>query len=90
LDQGSQHSLHFVHLSSQQIKLCGRQKVEIAGQQQVIFELRSGTTGDVQIPRPSDRRPVPYAMFAPIEEAARRIWDVIPNNSSLGNSLVAL
>jgi len=43
--------LHFVHLFPQYIKLCIRQKIEIASEQQMILKLRSGTTGNVQKPR---------------------------------------
>jgi len=48
LDQRSQHSLHFVYLFSQHIKLGVRQKIEIASKQQMILKLRSGAPGDVQ------------------------------------------
>jgi hypothetical protein len=51
LDQRSQHSLHFVHLFPQYIKLCIRQKIEIASEQQMILKLCSRTTGNVQKPR---------------------------------------
>jgi hypothetical protein len=58
----------------------------------MILEFRSRPPRDVQkrASSPSDLRRQPSAMFAPIEAAARRICEVNPNNSSLGNARVAL
>jgi len=97
LNQRDQHSLNLVRLLSEQMVLAIWQQTQVMSKQQVIFKLprrsHARCARTALIPhRIGDRCPRQcwlLLMLAPIDDAQRRICDVSPNNSSLGNSRVA-